>query len=61
MGRKELPQEIRIRGRITTLVTDETKERYLAYCEKIGSKPCTRLREFIEAELTEDRASGVSQ
>ena len=58
MGRKknEKPETL-VRARTVALTSDKTKSDYAEYCERIGTAACTRLREFMEAELSEDRAS----
>lgn len=52
----DLPPEQRLTARTVTLTTDATKKEYTEYCYSIGSDPCSRLRQFIDAELAEARA-----
>jgi len=56
MGKNNgIAPDLQFRSRIVTLMKHSTKTAYDDYCERIGSKPCTRLREFIEAELEQDK------
>lgn len=53
----DIPPEQRVTARTVALTTNAIKEEYRLYCESIGAKPCTRLREFMETELIEARKS----
>lgn len=52
----DLPPEQRLTARTVTLTTDAKKKEYTDYCYSIGSDPCSRLRQFIDAELEQYHA-----